>query len=294
MVVFAATAVRRWTSNSHSIDNHTQQDTSTKKKRKNRPFLELVHIPKTGGTTLEKLAARHGITWGMCHYVPDQGCPGNVTYHFYHYRQGTPLPKERWAPFWHVPPRYYRRMASTTNTTTVSLFPNPYPLDIPLFAVVRNPYERLLSEWYFSTITNQRQSPRYSNNASKLNAFVHQLLGNYKRGHVPSGTVGEMTNVNPYWLRDAHFIPQSHYCFDVDGTTPVVQHILKFESLQPDFNQLMRDYGMNDIILGDEHNNAVDIKKELSIWNLTDDSVRLLNEVYHDDFVAFGYEKLLV
>jgi hypothetical protein len=54
----------------------------------------------------------------------------------------------------------------------------------------------------------------------------------------------------------------------------------------------MHDYGMLDVMLTDERDNAIDFTKELSLWNLTDDSVQLINEVYHDDFEAFGYSKL--
>ena len=31
---------------------------------------ELIHIPRTGGTSLEVLGSQNGINWGACHYIP--------------------------------------------------------------------------------------------------------------------------------------------------------------------------------------------------------------------------------
>ena len=54
----------------------TTDDTKDSKRRKHQPSsflgdeyrLELLHIPKTGGTMLEVLAMEHNITWGACHF----------------------------------------------------------------------------------------------------------------------------------------------------------------------------------------------------------------------------------
>ena len=65
---------------------------------------ELLHITKTGGTTLEIVGAMYNFTWGACHWlnsVDDMGslrCPQiNIT--------KPPSLFEYGVPIWHVPPK---------------------------------------------------------------------------------------------------------------------------------------------------------------------------------------------
>lgn len=100
--------------------------------------LELLHITKTGGTTLEILAAAHNISWGACHFLSrvddmPQGlrCPEPQLDSFDSGLPGIPL--------WHAPLRYldeaHKRFLQNTS----------------LFTVVRNPYTRVVSSWNYNT-----------------------------------------------------------------------------------------------------------------------------------------------
>lgn len=53
--------------------------------QRQQPPLEFVHIPMTtSGTTIAKLAAKHGIAWSVCHYATEiektQECPPHQQY----------------------------------------------------------------------------------------------------------------------------------------------------------------------------------------------------------------------
>ena len=88
--------------------------------------LSFVHITKTGGTAIEKLAAGKGIAWGACRWVTnsspfDKICNGLPLYNKWNYKGGQKTP-------WHDPSAKY-----DCNE---------------LFAVVRNPYTRSVSEFF--------------------------------------------------------------------------------------------------------------------------------------------------
>lgn len=259
---------------------------------KNSQLPELVHIPKTGGSTLEGVAGKQGISWGLCHYLSVGWCPTIQPephyYDFNNYRSTTSVP-QWWAPFWHIPPRYYRMLESSQNQEA-QLFPNPYPLSKPLFAVVRNPYTRILSQWYYVTINNFKKTQEYANNADHMNEFVHKALTEFQKHTDP---IADMTRENSYWIEDGHFIPQYDYIFDLDGKK-IVQHVLKFESLQDDFNTMMSKYGESSLQLGTEHANKSNISdKKLSANDLTDANLLLIQRIYGKDFAVFGYERLI-
>ena len=139
--------------------------------------LEFVHIPKTGGTVIEAIAGRVGVRWSMCHFVsPEKAarmsantvqCPslssdnaGGIADNTYddsryfdawknasHCYDGT--------SWWHLPPAYFFKYANNndttdnTNNSNCAILPtNPYE-DADLFTVVRNPYDRIISEYYY-------------------------------------------------------------------------------------------------------------------------------------------------
>jgi hypothetical protein len=102
--------------------------------------LEFVHFKKTAGSSIEKAAAEHGILWGACHFlkIPELGClDPDIPYVAPNYPSYASV--NRWHTPWHTPPKILRR--------TVERDFYPY-LDADLFTVVRNPYDRFVSEYY--------------------------------------------------------------------------------------------------------------------------------------------------
>ena len=115
----SAFTVSLWT---HSWGHKKKERTWQRRK------LELVHITKTGGSSLEFAASRAGINWGVCHYqrMKSLGCTSPDLDRGY---QASP---------WHVPPKYL---------TSSHPRQNPY-VQADLFTVIRNPYSRFVSEFH--------------------------------------------------------------------------------------------------------------------------------------------------
>lgn len=89
-----------------------------------------------------------------------------------------------------------------------------------------------------------------------------------------------MPKIQNYTLRN---IPQYKY---IDKKTKI--HILKFENIEKEFNNLMDEYGYN-IKLKNFDNVG---KKTLSVKNISNDNIKIINKNYDKDFELFGYQKI--
>ena len=88
--------------------------------------IEFIHIPKTGGSAIEKAAAAEGISWGSCHFLhhdlrKEMKCPSDDIW--------KQVPKH--GPSWHLP------------RSAVSYYDGK-----ETFMVKRDPFERVLSCYY--------------------------------------------------------------------------------------------------------------------------------------------------
>lgn len=231
----------------------------------NHKKLEFLHIPKTGGSTIELLGAAQNISWGTCHYMEMlHVIPGTVTKNLK--CPDHPHRKHDYkSSIWHMP---------------IHLLPEgafePYS-ESDVFCVIRNPYDRIVSEYNM----NVKVDPgKFNNSVDALNKFVKNHLTQF----VSEKNEVKSFDTHAYWMLNGHFIPQIDYTRDA-------KHILRFENIEKEFNCLMSQYGLNIHwpIRKNEHHPSKGSNAKLTKVDLTQENVELIKFVYKDDFDAFGY-----
>merc|ERR1740123_246497 len=173
--------------------------------------LNFLHIPKTGGSSIEldfedarhRMGAKtnqfaHG--WGL--YDDSLMC--------------THITKKSWrrlcnvqhnrCNIYHVPPSWDKALQSSYARCDT-------------FCVVRHPAERLISQWRYETHKKHIKC--------SLKLFVSWLEKSLTR------YTKEQT------LHDCHFIPQARYVHSKTGIR-TCQHVLRFENITAEFKSLMR------------------------------------------------------
>jgi hypothetical protein len=133
------------------------------------------------------------------------------------------------------------------------------------FMVVRNPYTRLVSEFYCKW-------GGYKGKHDKLN---EQQFNNFIKNRVKSRNENKIL----------HYVEQIKYYVK----SPKI-HIIKFENLEEEFNALMEKYGLD--IKMDRHDNASKKKRKFSVESFSPEVIKLINKAYAKDFRKFGYEMI--
>ena len=264
------------TESNHSINKRTGLDK-----------LQLVHIPKTGGSTMELVASQHGLKWGMDRGSwPGGDCPF-----------GCPETWQHCSP-WHTPPAEFVIHGGI----------NPYE-GYDTFCVVRHPYSRLISEYTFMDAVCSAEGLNDAVHAmhKAINVSVGKIELSFPHmrsnalkiaSQTQFGTVCSAVDARFHsgecWRSkthsDCHWLPQHLYATDCN-------HVLHVESLADDFGKMMRSYG-----------NAIDAQEiddnqclplmpcdrpdhcKLPVSALDDKSLAMLRELYAEDFKQLGYE----
>lgn len=297
-----------------------EQQQPTTLPRNNKKRLEFVHIPKTGGSSIESATSRLGLSWGLwcvssslsfCHcslsstsslqwfylhpfylfiyifYSKFVGselsfnnsngavrCPDTFTTGINYWSYGI-VPSKNCIS-WHLPSYFF---------DNVSPQYNPYH-NATLFAIVRDPYERMLSEYYYRTKRVLHWDDAQIDSVDTLNAWLTARM----ESRLPFLNHPYPWTEPPYCFAQGHFIPQRKFVYQEKDHRRVVDHVLRFENLRAEFDQLMARYGLSHIVLPAVH--TFQSNKTMGIHDFTNQTRQLIERVYEEDFATFHYPYL--
>jgi len=194
--------------------------------------LVFMHIPKNAGTTIENIGREHGYNWGRFDKNNLKNIPINLN-----------------CSYWHIPPK--------------NLSKDYYNIN-PSFTVVRNPYDRIISEYNYRS-----KMIRTKPTKEKLNLFIKKHLNNEFKENI----------------FDCHLIPQVNY---INGAN--IDDILYFENLSSDFSKLSKKYNLG-FELNQHTNKSSSIPGAVTRKDLNHESIHLIQKFYHGDFKKFGYSR---
>ena len=229
--------------------------------------LNFVHIPKAGGTSIFMVAAANGLSWGDCLFPSHwrhKNCPNTTNV-------GTWPDHPYQAPWWHTPPQ---------NLPTDK---NPYQ-NHDTYAVVRNPYDRAVSEYYYYCSFHHRQCFGQDNadTPDRMNRMLQRFLWAALRAPA---------NSTDYYQAFGHWIPQYDYVYNQQGER-LIQHVLHNEHLNEDFPALLRAYGLNFTLPQQRSRSRHNLGAKLSTADLTDKTMKLIDLLFEQDFALGNYEML--
>jgi hypothetical protein len=135
------------------------------------------------------------------------------------------------------------------------------------FTIVRNPYERIISEFYCKWVAPYKNQNTFSQ--AEFNDITQKNILKSKTNPIALGF---------------HYVPQYQY---IDNRHKI--HVLKFEELPNNFHKLMLKYNLN-IKLNVREN--VGENKIFNIKHLNKKTLELINMFYGLDFILFNYPKI--
>ena len=190
--------------------------------------LKFIHITKCGGTYIENISKKKNILWGRHDPTYGKKC------------------FDRYPSLWHRIPKFTNNLE-----------------DYDWFMVVRNPYDRIISELHCP----------YGGLGYEINRFNPYMINKYI-----------VERIKKRYIHGDHYTEQYKYLIENDG---VKQHILKYENIEEEFNKLMIDYDL-DLCFKKKPPSS----KFVTCDTLYPDTIKLINKVYEKDFKLFDYQKI--
>lgn len=172
---------------------------------------------------------------------------------------------------WHLPSYFFDNLA-----------PDYHPFyNATLFAIVRDLYERLLSEYYYRAKNVLHWNDSRINSAGNMNGWLTKRI---------KSRIDFINHPYPwkepsYCFAQGHFIPQRKFIYQ--GDRKVVDHVLRFENLREEFDGLMKLYGLLNVSLPEQH--TFKSNKTMGVKDFTNRTRQLIEQVYEEDFVTFDY-----
>lgn len=255
--------------------------------------LEFVNIPRNGGRAIEQAACAGGVHWGSMKYRPDGHSADKCGYELSKAKTDSNAATATATTagggdsytavdLWHAPPRHLKHHVSKKD--------HPFHEEAKLFTVVRNPYERLMQEFYDPEV-GYKGSPEEKRDKEVLNEWIQKRLFNHDvktmslDHHEGEGNLLKHDNLV---YEERQYVQQIEYVYHSDGSR-AVDHVLHFEDLKGEFQGLMNMFGLN-ITLPVEHVQYGDVDVDyLTYKDLNNQTLLEINSMAGPDFEAFGY-----
>lgn len=182
----------------------------------------------------------------------------------------------------HTPPAFLQAHQREMNA------PFPYSDPMSNFCSVRHPYSRMVSQFNYAETYNMKlkNGSHFKCSVESLNAYLLDRLQDVREGDMGRD--------------DCHFVPHSLYVYGYDVITGRADksqkwcgHLMHFETAAKDFNLLMTEQGYG-LQLEDLHKNpqhtADNVCESLRPTDIYPEVIKLIDEVYEEDFELFGYK----
>jgi hypothetical protein len=208
-----------------------------------------IHIPRTGGSAIER---------------------------FFHSIGDMEWAKESWIGEGYLHQRWYeyQHLSISELFGLTGEFRNFHS-----FAVIRNPYSRLVSEFYWRRSLSEQKnaSLRPFESLEDLVSAIPLEVDTHWRDCVEGANRAQSNFL-------IHVRPQHHYVCTSTGFQ-VVKDLLRFERLNEDFNELLGRYGL--------HADTIRNRPEKNFGEyFSRETLDLVNLLYARDFSLGGYEML--
>jgi hypothetical protein len=234
--------------------------------------------------------------WGACHFLDwktsHSGSKGalNCPRHKFQLlgmNNYKSLDKYGCEALWHLPSWLF------DNDTQIPTHLNPYH-DADLFVVVRNPYDRVVSEYYWRhTIEISGLPFRLLNKQTHMNDRMKNMLQpRLQYANTPDDAPDPWT-MNDYFKKSGHWVPQYQYIFNPQNKQ-VVKHVLRMENLQEQFDNLMLEYNLNIALPHVMKSKKSSNQQHIHRWTSHDLSLenqKLIETIYAQDFDPFDYPR---
>ena len=149
--------------------------------------------------------------------------------------------------YWHVPPKHF--------------YLNNYYDSDDTFCVIRDPRDRMVSEYSY-----RHKGQTDKNNKEDMNKWLRE---NMNDENVYNGGL------------NCHFVPQHEYIYN-DNNERTCNHILKFDNLTSEFNDLMEKKNVDVRLSDKKKDNQSNFK--LTIDDIDDENMQKIFKLYKKDF----------
>jgi hypothetical protein len=224
--------------------------------------LVFVHIPKAAGTTIEDVGGLQAkLSWGSCRFNHRPRRKGGVCQY--------PPGQFEWPSkigYWHLPPQFFPLKGI-----------NPYE-NFDLFAVARDPRDRLVSEFLY--VCKKKQNSNWNAIACDQSRIQDKRYFNQ--------WLQEKLSVNrssaaDYLDQNGHYTPQ--YDFIVaNGNVRMIDYVLRMQDLKTEFQPLMDAYGIHAALPTKKRNTARNETADLSVEHIGKKTDNMLVQIYEHDF----------